>query len=458
MTDAERYRYKWWALTGVCLLAFTAFLDFTIVNTALPFIKADLHTTIFQLQWVANVFAIILGMTMLAIGKLADLWGKKNIYYIGSIIFAVAAVGAGWSPNVQFLIFFRGLQALGASVLFIVSGAALTDVFPENERVRAISIWGGSTGLGLVIGPFLGGVLVSLLSWRWVFWINLPLIVIGLSLCSFSLKTPNREHPSVKIDWVGFFLLVFGLGSLMYGIIAIAQSEWSSLIGWLFFALGVLSLFSLIFIDLRKTTPLLSLHIFHEKIISLAALSCAIGGVVAGVFMFFDPLYLRLLRNISPLTIGLIIAVIPIAQVLTSLTFNKLLKYSGSANLLLISCCSGFVGAVLHLFFGTQTPLIYLILPFFLLGINWALSNVAMVTAVNQTLEASKTGEAIGTIATIWNVVAALLLALSTAVFHIIETKSSFLPAFRGAVFLNVIYMGLILLAAFRVYRSIKNR
>jgi EmrB/QacA subfamily drug resistance transporter len=457
MTDRERYRYKWWALAGVCLLAFTAFLDFTIVNTALPFIQVDLKTTIFQLQWVANIFAIILGMTMISVGKIADLIGKKKIFYSGALIFSIAAFGAGASPNPQCLIFFRGLQALGASILFIVSATALTDVFPEKERVRAVSIWGGCTGFGLVIGPFLGGIIVALLGWRWVFWINLPIIFIGLALCSFSLKAPDREHPSVKIDWIGFFLLVFGLGTLMYGIIEAAQTDWTSTVGWFSLLLGLVVLVTLILFDLRKKTPLLSLGVFKKKIIALAALSCSIGGVVAGVFMFFDPLYLRVLREFSPMKMGLLIAVIPMAQVLTSLTFDQLLKWLGSINLLFISCAAGFAGVVLHLFFGEETPVLYLILPFFLLGINWALSNVAMVSAVNQTLPEHQTGEVIGTIATIWNVVAAVLLALSTAVFHAIEVKSSFLPAFHGAVILNILYTGCILLAAIVLRCRIKS-
>jgi MFS family permease len=184
----DRYRLKWIALFGVSLLAFTAFLDATIVNTALPFIQKALGANILQLQWIANIFTIILSMTMIAVGKLADHCGRKKIFYWGVILFAIAALGAGFSTAVAPLVFFRGLQALGASTIFITSAALLSDVFPEKERVRAISIYGGITGFGLMIGPFLGGILIGLFDWRWVFWINLPLIAIGLGLCSFSVK------------------------------------------------------------------------------------------------------------------------------------------------------------------------------------------------------------------------------------------------------------------------------
>ena len=239
MVNQDKFRFKWWALLGVSLLAFTAFLDATIVDTALPFIQASLKTNILQLQWVANIFTIILSMTMIAIGKFADLWGRKRVFYIGVVLFAIAAFGAGLSPTVEILIASRGLQALGASTIFIASAALLSDVFPEKERIKAISIYGGVTGFGLMIGPFLGGILIELFNWRWVFWINLPLIAAGLAACSFSLRAHIREKHSSRIDWLSLFLLICGLGFLMYGIIAGAQANWSSIAAWVLIGTGI---------------------------------------------------------------------------------------------------------------------------------------------------------------------------------------------------------------------------
>src|SRR4051812_20453495 len=131
----NKFTHKWWALIGVSILAFTAYLDATIANTAFPFIQMALNATILELQWVANIFPIILSMTMIAVGKFADLWGRKKIFYLGVAAFAIAALGAGFSDTIPQLIFFRGLQALGASIIFIASSSLLTDIFPEKERV-----------------------------------------------------------------------------------------------------------------------------------------------------------------------------------------------------------------------------------------------------------------------------------------------------------------------------------
>lgn len=450
----DPFRYKWWALLGVSLLAFTAFLDATIVNTALPFIQAALKTNILQLQWIANIFTIVLSMTLIALGKFADLYGRKKIFYGGVILFAIAALGAGLSSSVPALVFFRGLQSLGASAILVASTALLSNVFPEKERVRAISIYAGVTGFGLMMGPFFGGVLIALLGWRWVFWINLPLIAIGLGACSFSLRGHAHEKSMTRMDWRGLILLVCGLGFLLYGIITGAQGGWTQPGAWICLSVGVGALAFLVYLDMRTEKPLLNFHIFKKHIVILGALSCSFGGVVSTVFMFFDPLYLRSVRALSPFVIGLWIAIIPAAQVLISFAFNRLEKWFGCKNLLLLSNGVACLAIVLHRFLGGETPFIFLILPFFLLGINWGLSNAATMTAANQVIAKHEIGLAMGMIFTIWNLVGSILLAASTAVFHAVEKGSSFLPAFHRMVDFNIGFAALVLLGAYFAYNK----
>jgi len=449
MKKTETHQHKWLALLGVSILAFTAFLDATIVNTALPFIQNALHTTILQLQWVANIFTIVLSMTMIAMGKLADKWGRIRVFYVGILFFAVAAIGAGFSQTIGYLVFFRGLQAIGASIIFVVAAALLSNVFPKENHVKAISIYGGVTGFGLMIGPFLGGVLIALLDWRWVFWINIPLIIVGVILCSFSIKGKSHETHNVPVDFLGLLLLIVGLGSLMYGIIESARTDWSSALGWSSFCLGILGLVALILIDSKKERGLLDLHIFKHPLITLASLSCALAGVISTVFMFFDPLYLRILRHLSPLLIGCLIAIIPTAQGLLSFCFSYLVHRFGAQRLLFAAILAGVLAIVLHLFLQVNTSLYFLILPFFLLGITWGLSNSAMMTAINQVIPPLQIGAAIGTIATIWNVSGAIILAISTAIFHKITLEHKpFLPAFHASIICNILFGMILLIAA----------
>lgn len=444
------YTSKVLALCGICLLAFTAFLDFTIVNTALPFIQKAFKIDILMLQWVSNIFPIILSMSMIAVGKFGDILGRKRFFYFGVFLFGTAALLAGFSPNIHWLIALRGIQALGASITFITSSALIAEVYPENERPWAIGIYGGITGAGLMLGPFFGGILIGALDWRWVFWVNIPLIVIGLLCCFTSLKGASHREENVHLDWKGLGLLVIGLGLLMYGIIAGAGSSFS--LGVLLcIAAGIICLGAFLAIEMKSAHPLLHFEIFKKPLLLLSMISCAIAGVVSYVFMFFDPLFLENVLHLTPYTIGLLIAIIPAAQVVISFGFKYLLKL-GLANLLFGSCIAPLIAAFLHLFFGIHSSLAVFIIPFALLGINWGLSNTAMITAVNQSVAPQKIGESIGTIATIWNFAGSILLALSTVIFHIQETK--FLPAFRTVIGFNLIFMAVVILFAFAIWRK----
>ncbi|MBX7067404.1 MAG: MFS transporter [Parachlamydiales bacterium] len=445
------YTSKYLALFGICLLAFTAFLDFTIVNTALPFIQKAFKIDILLLQWVSNVFPIILSMTMIAVGKIGDIVGRKQFFYFGVFLFGASALLAGFSPNIHWLIFFRGVQALGASITFIVSSSLLSEVYPENERAWAIGIYGGVTGAGLMLGPFFGGILIGALDWRWVFWVNIPIIAIGLFCCFASLKGTSHREKNVHLDWKGLGLLIVGLGLLMYGIVAGAANALSLAC----IAIGIIFLGILLVLEMKSNHPLLHFEIFKEPLLLLSVISCAIAGVVSYVFMFFDPLYLENVLHLNPYTIGLLIAIIPAAQVVISFGFNYLLKI-GLANLLFASCVAPLISAFLHLFFGIHSSLAIFILPFALLGINWGLSNTAMITAVNQTVAPQKIGESIGTIATIWNFAGSVLLALSTVIFH--SKKTAFLPAFKTVIGFNLIFLAVVILIAVAVRRKISMK
>ena len=243
----------------------------------------------------------------------------------------------------------------------------------------------------------------------------------------------------------------------MYGIIGGAQSNWVSVLAWGSLIVGVAALILLVVFDEMRKDPLLDLPIFKDKLLILAALSCALAGVVSTVFMFFDPLYLRILRNLSPFLIGLLVAVIPVAQAFISFVFTRSVKLFGIANLLFFSVLAAFLAVTLHRMIQLDTPLLFLIFPFFLLGINWGLSNAAMITAVNQVITPRKIGAAIGTIATIWNIVGSILLAISAAVFHSVEEQSSFLPAFHRAIDFNIVFAAVILIMVIWVRIKLKK-
>ena len=440
---------KWCAFFGVTLFAFTAFLDTTIVFSAMPFIKQTFDAHMINLQWVANIYTIILCMTMLAVGKFADYFGKTRVFYFGALTFFIASIGCAVSPELWTLVFFRGLLALGASIFFITCSMLISDIFSQEHYVKAVSIYAGITGLGMMIGPFLGGIIVQLLGWRYIFWVNVPILVIGWVLNSTFLKVPFQREKELLIDWKSLLLLVFGLGLFVYGLTIGAWAKWESLLGWATLGLGVLFIILLVIIDSIVEQPFLDLEIFRSNLIVLAALSCSLAGVVSTVFMFYDPIYLHTIRGLPAFLVGLLVAAIPAGQAVISLFFTRLIKHVGISNILLLSITASFIAAGMHLFVTKTISVYYLIVPFLLMGINWGLSNSGMIIAVNDEISESQRSVAYGTLATLWNLSGTVILAISVAIFHTVHhDQDVFFEGYKSAVIFLAAFAALIFISA----------
>jgi EmrB/QacA subfamily drug resistance transporter len=415
------FEHKWWALIGLSLLSFTAFLDFTIVSTALPFIQSALHTTMLQLQWVTNVFGMVLCMVMILAGRVGDILGRRKIFYFGFVIFLLAAIGAGLSSSIDMLIFFRGIQGFAAAIIFTLGVALLPQAFPEDEQAKAVGIFSAFNGAGLAIGPFLGGLLVHYLSWRWVFFVNIPVIVVGMLFCSFSLKESARLK-DVHIDWLGFVLLAVGLGCVIYGIIHGEQSGWQATSSYVITLIGAVALVLLLIVESFVKHPLLDLVVFKNRLASMAVISCILAALVTFVFLFFDPLYLKFIHGYTAITIGLILLAIPIVQVGVSLALGKLIKKWGVFNLLIFGAFTGLLAAIFHAFFGATTSIVFLLVTMVLMGYTWGIANAGSITAIIQSVPGERIGGAIGTVFTFWNIAGSIFLAIGSAMFHHKET------------------------------------
>jgi EmrB/QacA subfamily drug resistance transporter len=449
--QTQDFPYKWWALIGLSLLSFTAFLDFTIVTTAMPFIKKDLNATVLQLQWVMNIFAMMTSMFMIAAGRSGDLFGRKKVFNMGFILFGVAAVGAATASDMHWLIFFRGVQGFAAAIIATVGVALLPQAFPANEQTRAIGIFSAFNGAGLALGPFLGGFLISVLSWRWVFWVNIPIIVIGLACCSFSLKPSPKPDHKIKMDWLGLFLLVVGLGCFIYGLIYGEQNGWDLLQTWITIAIGIIASIFLIIIENKVEQPLLDLSLFKSAHACLAVLVCITAGLVVFVLLFFDPLYLESIRQQSAFTVGLTLLSVPIAQVIISLVWEKLMKKFKVLDLLLLGLLSALLAAIFHAFFSPSITILFVLLALVLMGYTWGIANAGTITALTQAVEPQKMGGAIGTVFTFWNLCGSIALALATVVFHWQESTSNFMNAFHWVAWCTAAVMLIIFLVGLRL-------
>src|SRR5262249_11837016 len=189
-----------WVLAATILGSSMAFIDGTVVNVALPALQSAFHATVSQVQWVVESYALLLSSLLLLGGSLGDLYGRVKVFVIGVVLFAIASAGCGFAPTVSWLIGARALQGAGAALLVPGSLAVISASFPDNERGRAIGTWSGFSAITAAIGPVLGGWLVEHASWRWVFFINIPIAVLVVCISLFRVPESRNEEMSSTLD------------------------------------------------------------------------------------------------------------------------------------------------------------------------------------------------------------------------------------------------------------------
>ncbi len=413
---------KWRAFIGVSIISFIAFVDFTIVNTALPVIQKSIGATIVQLQWVMNIYFLVCAMFMVVAGKLGDLFGYRKILYIGSAIFAMASLAAGLSLNPLFLIVARFFQAIGGAIIFPVAASLLTNLFVEDEVPKVLGLWGAIGGAGLAIGPVLGGLLTSYISWRAIFFVNIPLYLIAMFICLSSVpKSLTQEN--IKIDWWGFVFFVLGIGGIVFGVINGGEYSWVNNLTMACLLIGILAMVLLFVIERRIKDPLLHFNLFGIPLFFAGALSCMLGGVASGLVLFFNPLYLHNIKNESIVVTGLILFVITLSLTIFSSFLGKIVKKVGLFGAMFIGGGAAILAAALQLFFHLSTPIIFIMVPMVFIGIAWAIANTVPTIAVHSAVAKDKIGMAIGMTYTMFNLGGSIGLAVAVVVFNAMEAS-----------------------------------
>src|SRR5215813_1441052 len=253
-----------WVLVATTLASSMAFIDSTVVNVALPALQTNLNATIVDAQWVIEAYSLLLSAFLLVGGSLGDHYGRRRVFLIGVALFAVASTWCGLAPDIHLLIVARAAQGLGAALLVPGSLAIISSSFPENERGRAIGTWSGFSAITTAIGPVIGGWLIEHLSWRAIFFINVP---IALSIIAISLRCvpESSDKESKRLDWVGAILVTLGLGALVYGLIESTRLGFAdrSVLAALVAAAALLVLWLLI--ETRIPNPMLPLVLFRSR-------------------------------------------------------------------------------------------------------------------------------------------------------------------------------------------------
>src|SRR5574337_712691 len=298
-------RTKWFALALLCAVQFMVVLDIAVVNVALPSIQSDLHFSQENLQWVISAYALVFGGFMLLGGRLADLLGRKRVFMVGLVVFSLGSLLCGLAWSEASLIGFRALQGLGAAALTPSALSILSTTFREGrERNIALGAWGAVGGFGAAAGVLLGGVLTDLLSWQWIFFVNVPVGLLGLPPAPV-LLTESRDAHGQSHDVPGAFLVPSGLVVLVLGITQGNAWGWGSARTIGVFVASALLLAGFVLWELRQRDPLVPLSIFVRLPTLTAAnvVGFVMGTVLFSMFLILT-LYMQDVLRYSPLETG----------------------------------------------------------------------------------------------------------------------------------------------------------
>src|SRR5437899_4445660 len=292
-----------WVLAATILASSMAFIDGTVVNVALPALQSSLNATAADLQWVIEAYSLLLSALLLVGGSLGDHYGRRRIFLIGVALFACASAACGFAADIRQLIAARALQGLGAALLIPGSLAIISSSFSENERGRAIGTWSGFSAITAGIGPVIGGWLIEHVSWRAVFFINLPIALLVI-LIALRHVAENSDKENTRVDWLGAILAAAGLGALVYGLIESSRHGFAdkSVILVLTAAGSLLVVF--LFVEARISQPMLPLALFRLRAFTGANLLTFLLYAALGGTLFFLPLNLIQVQHYSATAAG----------------------------------------------------------------------------------------------------------------------------------------------------------
>ncbi|MBF9132312.1 DHA2 family efflux MFS transporter permease subunit [Plantactinospora sp. S1510] len=342
-------RSPWATLAVLALAQFIVVLDVTIVNVALPHIQADLGFAPESLQWVISAYTLLFGGFLLLGGRAADLLGPRRVFIAGLVLFGAASLVAGLADSPGFLIGARAVQGLGGAMLSPAALALLTVTFPHGrERNIAMGVWGGLAGLGGTLGVVAGGLLVDSLSWQWVFFVNVP-IVIGLVAVIPGYVRDIRHNPdgARTFDAAGALLGTAGLLSVVFGVVRAEPSGWGSLEVLTFLLGGVALLIAFVAVEARSAAPLVPLRLFRSRALGVSSAALALNGAAFLSMFFLTAIYLQQVRGDSALEAGLHFLPMGASAILGAVLASQLVHRLGTRTVQLTGATVGLVGLLL---------------------------------------------------------------------------------------------------------------
>lgn len=310
--------YRWYVLATVAIGTFMATLDSSIVNVALPTISSQLNSDLSTLQWVVTAYLLTITSLLPVFGRLADLFGRKRVFGLGFLVFIFGSALCGLAENIWFLVATRVLQAIGAAMLMSNSAAIITAIFPPKERGKALGLTGTVVALGSLTGPALGGILIGLAGWRSIFYINIPIGLIGFTAVLLILPKDVPSNDKESFDFLGASSFTLGMILVLLGITNGEEWGWSSFPILLSLVLGIASLLLFVLTERKVKHPMIDLSLFRNRPFLIGNLSGGLSFTAMFANNMILPFYLQGILHYKPAQVGMILMVFPIVMAIVA--------------------------------------------------------------------------------------------------------------------------------------------
>jgi EmrB/QacA subfamily drug resistance transporter len=415
ITDENR---KWWTLGAMCFALFMIMLDNTVVNVALPSIQKDLGASISGLEWTINGYTLSFAVLLATGGRLGDIFGRRRMFLFGVIIFTLSSATAGFAGDATSLVVSRIVQGVGAALMMPATLSIITDAFPASERGKAMGMWAGVSALALAVGPVLGGFLTEHVSWRAIFYLNIPVAIGAVTAALFAVRESRDTSVGREVDYAGVVALTGGLTALILALVEGNSWGWGSPEVVALLATAVLGLGAFVAIEQRVKVPMVDFSLLSDRnFLGAVVVALIVSFAMLGVF-FFLALYMQDILLYSPLEAGvrflpstlMIVGVAPLSGRLSDRYGPRWLIAGGLA----------IVAASLYSFSGIAVDSGYLdLLPgFVLLGIGIAMTMSPMTSAAMNAVPVQKAGVASGVLSMFRMVGGSLGVAVTGAIFQ----------------------------------------
>jgi EmrB/QacA subfamily drug resistance transporter len=391
-------RDKWWPLVAICLGTFMLLVDVTIVSVALPTMAVELHASFSSLQWVLDGYAVALAALLMVAGAISDRFGRRRVYAIGLVVFAVSSLCCGLAPNAWSLITARVVQGIGAAAMFSTNTALLSVTYTGRDRGVAFGVWGAVNGAAAAIAPIFGGLLTQSLGWRSIFLVNLPIAAVAL-LLTWRVLTESHGNKS-RIDWSGAVAITVFAACVTFGLINGGDNGWTSTQTLVSLAVAAVALVAFVLVERRTAAPLLDLALLRGRSFATLMLAAMVLSAAAFAPAVYLSLWLQSVLGDGAMRAGLVLAPLAIVSFVVSISVGRFMhrvapRYPLGIGLLLIGA-----GTMLRMFLNADSGSGALLAGLIVAGVGVGMASPVLVSAALGAAPPARAGMAGGAVNT----------------------------------------------------------